>query len=57
MFNHSEEDLPVKMGDSIAQLILKGIRTPEVKEVSDLDDTLQGSGGFGSTGIKETSQN
>ena len=50
MFNNSEEDLPVRMGDRIAQLILEEIRTPEVKEVADLDDTVRGSGGFGSTG-------
>ena len=56
MFNHSEEDLPVRMRDRITQLILEEIRTPEVKKVADLDDTVRGSGGFGSTGTKETSQ-
>ena len=40
------------MGDRIAQLILEKIDTPLVKEVQDLDDTVHGIGGFGSTGVK-----
>ena len=40
------------MGDGIAQLILEKIDTPPVKEVQDLDETVRGSGGFGSTGVK-----
>ena len=39
------------MGDRIAQLILERIDTPLVQEVQDLDGTIRGSGGFGSTGI------
>jgi len=41
----------VKPGDRIAQLILERIETPEVMEVEDLDATVRGAGGFGSTGI------
>lgn len=41
----------VKKGDRIAQLILERIMTPEVEEVEDLDATLRGSGGYGSTGV------
>ena len=40
------------MGDRIAQLILEKIDTPLVEEVQDLDDTVRGSGGFGSIGVK-----
>ena len=40
------------MGDRIAQLILEKIDTPPVEEVQGLDDTVRGSGGFGSTGVK-----
>ena len=40
----------VKRGDRIAQLILERIVTPEVEEVADLDVTIRGSGGYGSTG-------
>ncbi len=41
----------VKRGDRIAQLILERIVTPEVVEVDDLEATVRGSGGFGSTGV------
>ena len=40
----------IKAGDRIAQLILEKIVCPEVEEVSDLNSTDRGDGGFGSTG-------
>ena len=52
LFNHGDQDFEVKMGDRIAQLILEKIDAPPVKEVQDLDDTVRGTGGFGSTGVK-----
>ena len=52
LFNHGDQDFEVKMGDRIAQLILEQISTPEVVEVSGLDETVRGTGGFGSTGIE-----
>ncbi|KAL3639202.1 hypothetical protein CASFOL_017109 [Castilleja foliolosa] len=51
LFNHSDVDFEVKHGDRIAQLIIEKILTPVVTEVDDLDSTVRGSGGFGSTGI------
>ena len=51
LFNHGDQDFQVKMGDRIAQLILENIDTPPVEEVQDLDNTVRGSGGFGSTGV------
>ncbi|KAG8377765.1 hypothetical protein BUALT_Bualt08G0067400 [Buddleja alternifolia] len=51
LFNHSDLDFEVKVGDRIAQMIIEKIVTPEVTEVDDLDSTVRGSGGFGSTGI------
>ncbi|KAF5187597.1 Deoxyuridine 5'-triphosphate nucleotidohydrolase [Thalictrum thalictroides] len=51
LFNHSDVDFEVKIGDRIAQLIIEKIMTPEVVEVDDLDSTVRGSGGFGSTGV------
>ncbi|KAF3446303.1 hypothetical protein FNV43_RR11482 [Rhamnella rubrinervis] len=51
LFNHSEVDFEVKEGDRIAQLIIEKILAPEVTEVEDLDATVRGSGGFGSTGV------
>lgn len=50
LFNHSDQDFVVKPGDRVAQLILEKIEIADVQEVSDLDDTKRGSGGFGSTG-------
>ncbi|KAK0491218.1 dUTP pyrophosphatase [Armillaria novae-zelandiae] len=56
LFNHSEKDFEVEEGDRIAQLVLEKIVTPEVLEVQamnsfqDLDETLRGTDGFGSTG-------
>jgi dUTP pyrophosphatase len=52
LFNFSDEDFMVTEGDRIAQLLLEKIATPEVEEVTDLDETVRGAGGFGSTGTK-----
>lgn len=51
LFNHSDVDFEVKPGDRIAQVIIERIMTPEVVEVLDLDSTVRGDGGFGSTGV------
>jgi dUTP pyrophosphatase len=50
LFNHSNNDFEVKVGDRIAQLILEKILTPEIEVVSELNETRRGKGGFGSTG-------
>lgn len=42
--------MPVNTGDRIAQLILEQIRTVPAVEVDELDETVRGEGGFGSTG-------
>ena len=51
LFNHGDQDFGVKMGDRIAQLILEKIDTPKVEEVQALEESVRGSGGFGSTGV------
>ncbi|CEG41125.1 deoxyuridine 5-triphosphate nucleotidohydrolase [Plasmopara halstedii] len=51
LFNHSNEDFIVKRGDRVAQLILEKIEYPEVQEVTEIEDTERGAGGFGSTGV------
>ena len=51
LFNHSDVDFEVKVGDRVAQLIIEKIVTPSVTEVDDLDETVRGEGGFGSTGV------
>lgn len=50
LFNFGEQDFVVKRGDRIAQLVLERIMMSDIVEVDDLDGTLRGSGGFGSTG-------
>ena len=54
MFNHSDEELLIKMGDRIAQLIPEQIKTPDVQEVEKLDETVRGEQGFGSTRMKDS---
>lgn len=50
LFNHAETDFEIKEGDRIAQLILERIYTPEVNVVEELEESVRGAGGFGSTG-------
>jgi dUTP pyrophosphatase len=50
LFNHADVDFQVKEGDRIAQLVLERIYTPEVQEVPELEESVRGAGGFGSTG-------
>jgi dUTP pyrophosphatase len=50
LFNFSNVDFEVQVGDRIAQLIVEKIDTPLIVEVDNLDDTIRGVGGFGSTG-------
>lgn len=50
LFNHSEQDFAVQEGDRVAQLIIERIYTPEVVVVEELEESIRGAGGFGSTG-------
>ncbi|KAL7945887.1 dUTP diphosphatase [Trichoderma barbatum] len=50
LFNHAEADYEIKEGDRIAQLVLERIVTPDVVEVEELEESVRGAGGFGSTG-------
>ena len=50
LHNFSDNPYSIKKGDRIAQLILEHISILPVNEVSTLDETERGSGGFGSTG-------
>ena len=52
LFNHSEEDFKVEKGDRVAQLILEQICMVPVMECEELEDTVRGEGGYGSTGVK-----
>ncbi|PYH90077.1 putative dUTPase [Aspergillus ellipticus CBS 707.79] len=50
LFNFSDVDFTIKEGDRIAQLVLERIYTPEVMIVEELEESVRGAGGFGSTG-------
>ncbi|KAK9773692.1 putative Deoxyuridine 5'-triphosphate nucleotidohydrolase [Seiridium cardinale] len=50
LFNHNDADFEVKEGDRVAQLVIERIYTPEVVEVAELEESVRGAGGFGSTG-------
>jgi dUTP pyrophosphatase len=50
--NISDIDLPVAVGDRIAQMIIEAVLLPDPQFVDELSDTSRGVGGLGSTGIK-----
>lgn len=51
LFNHGPDFFVINRGDRIAQLVPKQAPRLAVMEVDELDETVRGSGGFGSTGI------
>ena len=50
LYNESDTDYVIHDGDRIAQLMVTPVVQPTVVQVSELDDTGRGAGGFGSTG-------
>ena len=50
LFNLSDNDFVVKPGERVAQLVVAKYEKVEWEEVSSLDETERGEGGFGSTG-------
>ena len=56
LFNFSDTDFQINMGDKVAQLIFEKIKTPVFKEVDILEGTNHGNKGFGSTRVKTTSE-
>ncbi|KAI0396658.1 deoxyuridine 5'-triphosphate nucleotidohydrolase [Xylariaceae sp. FL0594] len=51
LFNHSDADYAIAEGDRVAQLVIERIYTPDVLEVAELEESVRGAGGFGSTGV------
>lgn len=49
LINHGNQDYTFAPNDRIAQLVIAPVLTPELVVVEELDDTLRGGGGFGST--------
>jgi dUTP pyrophosphatase len=50
LINHGREPFTISHGDRIAQLVIAPVSQAELLEVSELDQTERGAGGFGSTG-------
>jgi dUTP pyrophosphatase len=50
LINLGAEDFTIRRGDRIAQLVIAPVTQAEWSEVASLDETVRGSGGFGSTG-------
>ena len=52
LINFSSDDYVIEPGERIAQLVLHPVIPYELEEVSSLDETERGAGGFGSSGRK-----
>ena len=52
LHNHGSVEQTVEHGERIAQLVLAPVITAQFNVVDELDDTVRGAGGFGSTGTK-----
>jgi dUTP pyrophosphatase len=50
LINHGSEDFVIARGDRIAQMVIARVEQVELAEVTSLDGTARGSGGFGSSG-------
>ena len=52
LHNHSNEAVLVESGERIAQLVITPYVVAAFNQVDELEDTVRGEGGFGSTGRK-----
>ena len=50
LYNLGDKPFEVKKGDKIAQAVFTHFLVAKFEEVSELEDTIRGEGGFGSTG-------
>jgi dUTP pyrophosphatase len=50
LINHGQETFSIARGDRVGQLVLAPVTRAAFTEVDDLDETVRGAGGFGSTG-------
>lgn len=50
LHNHSKEGITIADGERVAQMVIAPYVFAEYEEASELDDTVRGTGGFGSTG-------
>ena len=52
LINLGRDSFKVEKGIRIAQMVVSPVIQAQLKEVNDLDETVRGKGGFGSTGTK-----
>ena len=52
LLNTGSEPYIVAPHSKLTQLVVRPVLYPEIVEVDELDETVRGEGGFGSTGIK-----
>jgi dUTP pyrophosphatase len=52
LVNLGQEPFAIARGDRIAQLVVAPVARAVWRPVDDLDETLRGAGGFGSSGVK-----
>ncbi len=52
LINLSNETFVIEHGERIAQLVFSRVKQIEFKQVENLSETERGTGGFGSTGVK-----
>jgi dUTP pyrophosphatase len=50
LINHGDTDFVIKRGDRIAQMVIAAVSRIKFDEVTTLDETTRGAGGFGSSG-------
>ena len=50
VYNHGDEDVRIKAGDKLTQLVILPVALPELELAESLTETERGAGGFGSTG-------
>ena len=50
VINQFRESYTIQPGERIAQMVIMPVSMMPVREVTELDDTVRGAGGFGSTG-------
>ncbi len=51
LINHGKQPFRVNRGDRVAQMVVQRVCSASVRSVEELDETVRGEGGFGSTGV------
>lgn len=52
LYNHSRDDITIDSGERVAQMVITPYVFAGYEEVEELEESVRGEGGFGSTGTK-----